>query len=64
MLLPINANRVEQDFQPLPGRQAEVVGAIRGIGPAVAIEFADNALHTTILAVFPQAQRRRIHYNQ
>jgi len=64
MLLPIKPNQVKQDFQPLPGRQAEVVSAVRSIGLVVAIELADDALHSTILFHFPQARRSRIHYNQ
>ena len=64
MLLPIKANQVKQDIEPLFGRKAEVVGAIRGIGLGVAIEPADNTLHSTILSGFPQAHGHRIHYNQ
>jgi len=64
MRLPIKANQVKQDFQPLPGRKAEIVGAVRGVGLGVAIELARNMLHATILSVFGQAERSRIHYNQ
>jgi hypothetical protein len=64
MRLPIKANQVKQDFQPLPGRKAEIVGAVRGVGLGVAIELAGNTLHATILSVFGQAERSRIHYNQ
>jgi 4-aminobutyrate aminotransferase-like enzyme len=68
MLLPIEANQVKQDFEPLLGRKTPVVGAVRGVGLGVAIELAhdtgNDTLHTNILSGFPQAQQRRIHYNQ
>ncbi|HYV64451.1 MAG TPA: hypothetical protein VE958_17330 [Bryobacteraceae bacterium] len=64
MLLPIEPNQVKQDFEPLLGRKAEVVGTVRGIGLGMAIELADDTLHRTILSGFPQAARHRIHYNQ
>jgi 4-aminobutyrate aminotransferase-like enzyme len=64
MLLPIQADQVEQDFEPLLGRETPVIGAVRGVGLCVAVEPADDTLHVTILASFPQAPRHRIHYNQ
>jgi len=63
MLLPIEANQVEQDFEPLLGRETPVVGAVRSIGLGVVIEPADNTLHQTILSR-SRAERRRIHYNR
>ena len=63
MLLPIEANQVKQDFEPLLGRKAEVVGTIGGLGLDVAIEPSDDTLHGTILAASP-ADCCRIHYNQ
>jgi 4-aminobutyrate aminotransferase-like enzyme len=63
MLLPIKLNQVKQDFEPLLGRKAEIVGAVRGIGLGVAIEPADNTLHWTILSG-SRAERLRIHYNR
>ncbi|MCU1335112.1 MAG: hypothetical protein JWO19_693 [Bryobacterales bacterium] len=53
MLLPIQANQVKQDLEPLLGRKAEVVSAVRGISLGVAIEPADHTLHATILSSFP-----------
>jgi hypothetical protein len=64
MLLPIQANEVKQDFEPLLGRKAEVVGAVRSIALGVAIEVPDDTLHVTIVSSSPQAERRRIHYNR
>jgi hypothetical protein len=68
MLLPIEPNQVKQDFEPLLRRKAEVIGAVCGIGLSVTIEPAhdkgNGTLHVTILSGFPQAQRRRIHYNR
>jgi hypothetical protein len=64
MLLPIQADQVKQDFEPLLGREAPVVGVVRGIGLGVAFKLADDTLHVTILGSFPQAPRHRIHYNQ
>jgi 4-aminobutyrate aminotransferase-like enzyme len=63
MLLPIAANQLKQDFEPLLGCQTPIVGAVRGIGLGVAIEPVEDTLHGTILATSP-ATRRRIHYNQ
>ena len=63
MLLPIEANQVKQDSEPLLGRKTAIVGAVRGIGLGVAIELADDTLHGTILATSP-AKCRRIHYNR
>jgi hypothetical protein len=37
MLLPIEANQVKQDFEPLLRRKGEIVGAVRRIGLGVAI---------------------------
>jgi hypothetical protein len=51
MLLPIEANQVKQDFEPLLGRKAEVVGTVGGIGLGVAIEPADDTLHGTIVSL-------------
>ena len=56
MLLPIGANQVKQDFEPLLGRKVVVVGAVRGVGLGVAIELADDTLHVTIVSV--TAKRR------
>ncbi len=56
MLLPIEANQVKQDFEPLLGRKTEIVSAVRGIGVGVAIEPAhdtgNDTLHLTILSGF------------
>ena len=49
MLLPIALNQVKQDVEPLLGREALVVGAVRGVGLGVALELADDTLHMTIL---------------
>ena len=54
MFLPIELNQVEQDFEPLLGRETPGVSAIRRIDLGVAIELADNTLHATILSVFPK----------
>jgi hypothetical protein len=53
MLLPIQANQVKQDFEPLLGCKTEVVSAVRSISIGVAIEPADDMLHLTILSGFP-----------
>lgn len=50
MLLPIEANQVKQDFEPLLGRKAEVVGTVGGISLGGAIEPADDTLHGTIVS--------------
>jgi hypothetical protein len=52
MLLPIEANQIKQDFEPLLGRETPVVGAVGGIGLGVVIEPADDTLHLTILSSF------------
>jgi hypothetical protein len=57
MLLPIALNQVKQDIEPLLGREAEVVGAVRGIGLGVAFKLADDTLHIIILSGL--ARRRR-----
>jgi len=68
MLLPIEANQIKQDCEPLLRRKAEVIGAVRGVGLGVTIEPAHDTgkdtLHVTMLSGLPQAQRRRIHYNR
>ena len=65
MRLPISANQVKQDFEPLLGRETQIVGAVRGIGLGVAVELADRTLHMTIVSRYPHAAEwRRIHYNR
>ncbi len=58
MLLPIEANQLKQDFEPLLGRETPVVDAVRGVGLGVAIEPAhdtgNDTLHTAILSGSPQ----------
>jgi len=66
MLLPILLNQVEQDIEPLLGRENPVVSAVRGIGLGVGIELAhdtgNDTLDRTILSGFPRLPA--IHYNQ
>ena len=43
MLLAIAGNQIEQDVQPLLGRKAPVIRAVRSLCRGVAIELADDS---------------------
>jgi hypothetical protein len=45
MFLAIAGDQIEQDLQPLFGRKASIVIAVRGLRLGVAIELADHRFH-------------------